>query len=76
MTVQDLDKDMTSVGTPLILGHMYMAILSKTGRPGLTGMKNGYVDRHWARHHYAHRYREHFGHEEAAAPEGKDSEAG
>jgi formate dehydrogenase subunit gamma len=66
---------MALMATPLILGHMYMAIVSSNGRPGLTGMKNGYVDRHWARHHYAHWYREHFGHEEAAAPEAKDPEA-
>jgi cytochrome b subunit of formate dehydrogenase len=38
-------------------------------------MKNGYVDRHWAKHHYAHWYREHFGHEEPAAPEAEDPEA-
>jgi cytochrome b subunit of formate dehydrogenase len=61
--------------TPLILGHMFMAIVSRSGRPGLTGMKNGYVDRHWAKHHYAHWYRDHFGHEEAAEPDRKDPEA-
>ena len=41
---------MALMATPLILGHMYMAIVSRSGRPGLTGMKNGYVDRHWAKH--------------------------
>jgi cytochrome b subunit of formate dehydrogenase len=65
---------MALLATPLILGHMYMAIVSSGGRPGLTGMKNGYVDRHWAKHHYAHWYREHFGNEEAAAPEAEDPE--
>ena len=65
---------MALLATPLILGHMYMAIVSRGGRPGLTGMKNGYVDRHWAKHHYAHWYREHFGNEEAAAPEAEDPE--
>jgi hypothetical protein len=33
------------------------------------------VDRHWAKHHYAHWYRDHFGHEEAAEPDRKDPEA-
>jgi formate dehydrogenase subunit gamma len=70
-----LHTAMALLATPLILGHMYMAIFSGSGRPGLTGMKNGYVDRHWAKHHYAHWYREHFGHEEAAEPERKDPKA-
>jgi formate dehydrogenase subunit gamma len=70
-----LHTAMALLATPLILGHMYMAIFSRSGRPGLTGMKNGYVDRHWAKHHYAHWYHEHFGHEEAAEPDGKDPEA-
>ena len=52
---------MALLATPLILGHMYMALLSRSGRPGLTGMTHGWVDRHWAKHHYAHWYREHFG---------------
>jgi formate dehydrogenase subunit gamma len=69
-----LHSGMALLATPLILGHMYMAIVSGSGRPGLTGMKDGYVDRHWAKHHYAHWYREHFGNEEAAAPEAEDPE--
>ncbi len=50
---------MALIATPLILGHMYMAILSRSGRPGLQGMISGVVDRQWAKHHYRKWYREH-----------------
>lgn len=51
---------MAVVATPLILGHMYMAMISRSGRPGLQGMISGFVDRQWAKHHYRHWYREHY----------------
>lgn len=50
---------MAVLATPLILGHMYMALLSRGGRPGLQGMISGFVDRQWAKHHYRRWYREH-----------------
>ncbi|MEQ1949069.1 MAG: cytochrome b/b6 domain-containing protein [Bryobacteraceae bacterium] len=50
---------MAALATPLILGHMYMAVLSRSGRPGLQGMISGFVDRQWAKHHYRRWYREH-----------------
>ena len=50
---------MAAMAAPLILGHMYMALVSRSGRPGLQGMISGYVDRQWARHHYRRWYREH-----------------
>lgn len=50
---------MATLATPLILGHMYMAIISRSGRPGLQGMISGFVDRQWAKHHYRRWYREH-----------------
>ncbi len=50
---------MALIATPLILGHMYMAILSRSGRPGLHGMISGFVDRQWAKHHYRKWYRQH-----------------
>jgi formate dehydrogenase subunit gamma len=46
--------------TPTMLGHMYMATINPETRKGLTGMISGYVDRHWAKHHYALWYRERF----------------
>jgi formate dehydrogenase subunit gamma len=49
---------MAAIATPLILGHMYMAMIDRGGRPGLTGMISGYVDREWAKHHYPRWYRE------------------
>ena len=38
--------------TALIAGHIYLAALHPTTRPGLAGMFSGYVNRAWARHHY------------------------
>lgn len=51
---------MAAIATPLILGHIYMALINPSTRVGLDGMFSGYVDRAWARHHYALWYREHF----------------
>jgi formate dehydrogenase gamma subunit len=50
---------MALLATPLILGHLFMALLSRSGRPGLQGMISGFVDRQWAKHHYRRWYREH-----------------
>jgi cytochrome b subunit of formate dehydrogenase len=58
---------MALMAMPLIGGHMYMAMVSRNGRPGLMGMVHGYVDRDWAKHHYAHWYKEHF--KEEAEPQ-------
>lgn len=49
---------MALVGTPLVLGHIYMATLNPGSRAGLQGMISGYVDRQWAKHHYRRWYRE------------------
>jgi formate dehydrogenase subunit gamma len=46
---------------PLIIGHVYMALINRTTRKGLSGMVSGYVDREWAREHYREWYRESFG---------------
>ncbi len=59
------------VATPLMLGHIYMALVNRSTRTGLGGMFSGYVDREWARHHYHRWYRENFGHKE---PAGKEKE--
>ena len=50
---------MAMLATPLLLGHLYMALINKGTRPGLDGMISGHVDRHWAKHHYRRWYREH-----------------
>lgn len=50
---------MALLAAPLILGHLYMALINSGSRPGLEGMTSGYVDRHWAKHHYRRWYREH-----------------
>lgn len=60
---------MAIVATPLVLGHMYMALLSRSGRPGLQGMISGFVDRQWAKHHYRRWYREHHESTEVPPPE-------
>jgi formate dehydrogenase subunit gamma len=36
----------------LVVGHIYLAALHPTTRPGLSGMFTGIVDRDWARHHH------------------------
>jgi hypothetical protein len=51
---------MALIATPLMLGHVYMALINPDTRVGLSGMLSGYVDRHWARHHYRSWYRENF----------------
>jgi formate dehydrogenase subunit gamma len=52
---------MALIATPLLLGHLYMAMIHPDTRTGLSGMTTGFVDRHWAEHHYPLWYREHFG---------------
>ena len=49
---------MALFATPLVLGHIYMALINPDTRVGLSGMLSGYVDRQWARHHYGRWYRE------------------
>jgi formate dehydrogenase subunit gamma len=50
---------MAMMATPLILGHLYMALINADTRPGLEGMISGHVDRKWAKHHYGRWYRKH-----------------
>ncbi len=50
---------MALLAAPLLLGHLYMALINQSTRPGLDGMISGHVDRHWAKHHYRRWYREH-----------------
>ena len=49
---------MALVATPFILGHVYMATINRETRVGVQGMISGYVDRTWAKHHYARWYRD------------------
>jgi formate dehydrogenase subunit gamma len=55
-----LHVGMALVATPLMLGHICMALINPGTRVGLRGMVSGYVDRQWARHHYQRWYRENF----------------
>jgi formate dehydrogenase subunit gamma len=57
-----LHLSMAALATPLILGHVFMATVNPDTRVGLPGMVSGYVNRHWAEHHYRHWYNEHFWH--------------
>jgi formate dehydrogenase subunit gamma len=52
---------MAVAATPLLLGHLFMATVNPDTRVGLGGMISGFVDRHWARHHYRCWYDECFG---------------
>ena len=51
---------MAAVAAPLVLGHIFMATINPETRIGLSGMLTGYVDDHWAKHHYTRWYREQF----------------
>jgi formate dehydrogenase subunit gamma len=51
---------MALLAVPLMLGHIFMATVNPSTRIGLDGMISGYVDRHWAKHHYRRWYRESF----------------
>jgi formate dehydrogenase gamma subunit len=55
-----LHVGMAAIAAPLVLGHIFMATINPETRVGLSGMLTGYVDRHWARHHYTRWYREQF----------------
>lgn len=55
-----LHVGMAGIAAPLVLGHIFMATINPATRVGLSGMLTGYVDRHWARHHYTRWYREQF----------------
>ncbi len=57
---------LAATGLPLILGHMFMAMINPETRVGLSGMITGSVSRTWAQHHYARWYREQFPHLVAA----------
>lgn len=64
--------------TPLMLGHIFMALINPGTRKGITGMITGLVDRTWARHHYRAWYREQFEGKavaEEAAPESGKTQA-
>lgn len=56
------------LAVPLILGHIFMATINAGSRVGLPGMFSGYVDRHWARHHYTKWFREQFEQNTKSAP--------
>jgi formate dehydrogenase subunit gamma len=51
---------MAVLGVPLVLGHIFMATINPDTKAGLSGMITGWVDRNWAKHHYARWYRERF----------------
>jgi formate dehydrogenase subunit gamma len=61
---------MALLAVPLVFGHIFMATINSGSRAGLSGMFTGYVDRHWASHHYTRWFREHFGDEKKVVPIG------
>ncbi len=64
------------LSAPLIVGHLFMALVNPDTRIGLSGMFSGNVDREWARHHYAKWYREHFGEDEQRIAAAEERAAG
>jgi len=63
---------MALIATPLMLGHIYMALVNPSTRVGLSGMLSGYVDRAWAAEHYHRWYAENFEKPAAAAEENRE----
>lgn len=63
---------MALIATPLLFGHLFMAMINPGTRRGLSGMISGFVDRHWARHHYAKWYKENFENDPLPAETGSD----
>ena len=51
---------MAAAAIPLVFGHIFMATVNPDTRVGLSGMISGFVDRHWAKHHYRRWYDENF----------------
>ena len=49
-----------AIATPLLVGHLFMAMINPGTREGLEGMVTGFVDRQWAKHHYRRWYRDTF----------------
>lgn len=45
-----------ALATPLILGHLFLALVNPGTRKGLSGVFSGRVDATWARHHYPQEY--------------------
>jgi formate dehydrogenase subunit gamma len=54
---------LAATATPLLFGHLFMALVNPASRVGLRGMFTGFVDRDWARHHYRRWYDRTFGDE-------------
>ncbi len=48
-----LHDTLTYLALAAWLGHVYLAAINRSTRPGLTGMINGEVDRAWAEHHHS-----------------------
>jgi len=67
---------MAAIATPLIFGHVYMAVVNRGSRPGLQGVISGFVDRQWAKHHYRNWYRELYEPEQKPQEVAGDGEAG
>ncbi len=48
-----LHDALTFIALPLVLGHLYLALLNPGSRPSLSGMVRGHVALAWARRHHA-----------------------
>jgi len=45
-----------AIATPLVAGHLFLALVHPDTRTGLSGVFSGRVDADWARHHYPLQY--------------------
>ena len=55
---------MAIIATPLLFGHLFMAMLNPETRVALSGMITGFVDRQFVKHHHGKWYKEQFGKDE------------
>ncbi len=68
----NLHDILTILTVALVAGHIYLAALHPTTRPGLSGIFSGYVDRAWALHHHPKWVKEQEAEREAARGAGAD----
>jgi formate dehydrogenase subunit gamma len=55
-----LHFSMAAMATPLLVGHVFMAVVNPDTRVGLSGMFSGFVSREWAKHHYRRWYEQQY----------------
>ncbi len=63
------------LSTPLILGHIFMAMFNPETRVAMSGMISGFVDRQYVKHHHGRWYKEQFKNEGVPDEDGEKPDA-